>query len=826
MRDYDFENFEAKWRERWEESGLHTCRNEDPRPKFYCLDMFPYPSGSGLHVGHWRGYVLSDVCSRYKTLQGYNVLHPMGWDAFGLPAENDAIKKKIHPRTNTLKNIDNIRRQLKEIGAMYDWSREFSTTDPEYFKWTQWIFSRMFKKGLAYKKEMPINWCPSCKTGVANEEVVNGACERCGAEVSKKHLNQWMLKITEYAERLLNDLDKLDWPEQVKLLQRNWIGRSEGADVVFTAISARDGSERDFTVYTTRPDTLFGATYVVFAPEHPMVAEICAPEKEKEIKDYIDWAAKQTDIDRTNVKKDKTGVFIGAYAINPVNGVKVPIWISDYVLMGYGTGAIMAVPAHDERDFEFATKFGIPIIEVIFSDQAKRNPDGTLVEAHIMDGKLINSGEFDGMDWEKAKEKITEMLAAKGRGRKTVNYKMRDWIYSRQRYWGEPIPLVNCEKCGWVAVPEDQLPVMLPEVESYEPTGTGESPLSAITEWVNTECPECGGPAKRETDTMPQWAGSSWYFLRYPDPKCATGIADAKVLRDWMPVDLYVGGIEHAILHLLYSRFFVKFLFDIGAVEFDEPFTRLFNQGMICRHSEKTGKVEKMSKSKGNVVSPDEIVKQYGTDTLRLYELFVGPPELESEWSDRSIEGIYRFLKRAWRWVLEAKEKAGAEDDAEMLRQRHILTKNCTERLDTFKFNTIISALMEFINFAADEKNAGLALSRQTVETFLILISPLAPHMAEELWQELGGKESIFRQKWPTYDEALTKAGSWTVVVQISGKVRGKFDVAAETPDTEIEKLALADEKVAKWVEGKQVLKVIVKPNPKTNSALVNVVVK
>lgn len=826
MRDYDFENFESKWREQWEKSGLHTCRDDDPRPKFYCLDMFPYPSGSGLHVGHWRGYVLSDVYSRYKTLQGYNVLHPMGWDAFGLPAENDAIKKKIHPRINTEKNIDNIRRQLEEIGAMYDWRREFSTTDPDYFHWTQWIFVQMFKKGLAYKKEMPINWCPSCKTGVANEEVINGVCERCGAEVSKKNLNQWMLKITEYAERLLNDLDKLDWPEQVKRLQRNWIGRSEGADVVFTAISARDGSHKDFTVYTTRPDTLFGATYVVFSPEHPMVLEICDPAKEKEIKDYIDWAQKQTDIDRTNVKKEKTGVFIGAYAINPVNGEKAPVWISDYVLMGYGTGAIMAVPAHDERDFEFAVKFNIPIIEVIYSDRAQRNPDGTLAAAHIEDGKLINSGDFNGMDWQDANEKITAMLDSKGRGKKTVNYKMRDWIYSRQRYWGEPIPLVNCGKCGWVAVPEDRLPVLLPEVESYEPTGTGESPLAAIAEWVNTECPCCGGPAKRETDTMPQWAGSSWYFLRYADPKCATGIADPEILREWLPVDLYVGGIEHAILHLLYSRFFVKFLYDIGAVKFDEPFTRLFNQGMICRYSEKLDQVVKMSKSMGNVVSPDEIVRQYGTDTLRMYELFAGPPEAESEWSDRSIEGIFRFLKRAWRWVLEAKEKAGAEDDPEITCRRHALVKNCTERLETFKFNTIISALMEFVNFAVDEKNAGLAVSRETVETFLILTAPLAPHFAEELRRELGHGDSIFRQKWPAYDEALAQAGAWTVVVQIGGKVRSKFGAPADTPEAEIEKLALADGKVAKFVEGRQVVKVIVKPNPKTNSALVNIVVK
>jgi leucyl-tRNA synthetase len=826
MREYDFENFEAEWRRRWEESGMHTCKDDDPRPKYYCLDMFPYPSGAGLHVGHWRGYVLSDVVTRYKTLRGFNVLHPMGWDAFGLPAENDAIKKKIHPRENTKKNVDNIRRQLKEIGAMYDWSREFSTTDPDYFRWTQWIFGRMFKAGLAYKREMPINWCPSCKTGIANEEVVNGVCERCGETVDKKNLNQWMLRITKYAERLLNDLDKLDWPEQVKLLQRNWIGRSEGADVVFTAISARDGSRKDVTVYTTRPDTLFGATFMVFAPEHPMVAEICDPAKEQEIKEYVEWARKQTDIDRANVKKDKTGVFIGAYAVNPVNNKEIPIWISDYVMMGYGTGAIMAVPAHDERDFEFATKFGIPIIEVIYNDNAKRDAAGALMEAHIEDGRLVNSGDFDGMDWRDAKEKITAMLAEKGRGKKAVNYKMRDWIYSRQRYWGEPIPLVNCEKCGWVAIPEDQLPVTLPEVESYEPTGTGESPLAAMTDWVNTTCPDCGGPAKRETDTMPQWAGSSWYFLRYASPKFEGGVADPAALDKWLPVDLYVGGIEHAILHLLYSRFFVKFLFDIGAVKFDEPFTRLFNQGMITRHSEKSGKVEKMSKSKGNVVSPDELVSLYGTDTVRIYELFVGPPESESEWNDRGIEGIFRFLKRGWRWTLEMKDKAGTEDDPAMLRARHALIKNCTERLESFRFNTIISALMEFVNFVADEKNAGLAVSRDTVEAFLVLIGPLAPHFSEELWKELGGADSIFKQKWPEFDDALTLADAVTVVVQINGKVRDRFEASASAPDEELRETSLALERVKKNIEGKQVAKVIVNRNPKGNSALVSIVAK
>lgn len=820
-RKYDFKSFESRWRDHWRESGQHTCDDDDPRPKYYCLDMFPYPSGSGLHVGHWRGYVLSDVWCRYKTLQGYNVLHPMGWDAFGLPAENDAIKKKMHPRINTQENIDNIRRQLKEIGAMYDWAREFSTTDPEYYHWTQWIFVKMAKMGLAYKRDMPINWCPSCKTGLANEEVVGGVCERCGDVVNKKNLNQWMLKITEYADRLLYDLEKLDWPEKVKIMQSNWIGRSEGADVTFTAISAKDGAEIDFTVYTTRPDTLFGATYVVFSPEHELVRRICAPEKEAEVEEYIDWASKQTDIDRTSAVREKTGVFTGAYAINPINGEKAPIWIADYVLMGYGTGAIMAVPAHDERDFQFATKFDIPIVEVIHSEEAARNGDGALSEAWTGPGKLINSGGFDGLEWEDAKQKITGMLESIGRGKKAVNYKLRDWIYSRQRYWGEPIPMVHCEKCGWVPVPEDQLPVLLPEVEFYEPTGTGESPLAAIDDWVNTECPDCGGPAKRETDTMPQWAGSSWYFIRYASPRYDKGVVDPALAEKYLPVDLYVGGIEHAILHLLYARFFTKVLYDVGVIKFDEPFTRLFNQGMIYVIDEETGQGEKMSKSKGNVVSPDELVDQYGTDTVRMGELFAGPPEQDAAWSDQSIEGIYRFLKRAWKWVLDNKDTPAAEDAREVLQERHILIKNCTERLEGFRFNTIISAFMEFINAVTDSSNAGSDVSKQTVGEFLILISPMAPHFAEELWHEIGNTDSVFDQKWPQFDEALTIRDTIEVVIQINGKVRAKCSVAIDMPKDELEKLGLEQDNVKKHLEGKDIKKVIVVPNK-----LVNIVAK
>lgn len=821
MREYDFQNFEPEWRKTWEESGQHKCNDDDPRPKYYCLDMFPYPSGSGLHVGHWRGYVLSDVVSRYKTLKGFNVLHPMGWDAFGLPAENDAIRKKLHPRTNTTKNIDNIRRQLKEIGAMYDWSREIDTTDPEFYRWTQWIFVKMFKMGLAYKKDMPINWCTGCKTVLANEEVSNNACEICSSPVEKKNLNQWMLRITKYAERLLEDLNKLEWPEKVKIMQSNWIGKSEGADVVFTSVGAEDGVERDFTVFTTRPDTLYGATYVVFAPEHPMVADFCAKDKVDEIQKYIKTASEQAEADRTNLEKEKTGVFTGAYAVNPVNGAKIPIWIADYVLMGYGTGAIMAVPAHDERDFAFATKFNIPIIEVIHSDDALKNENGSLSEAYTGAGMLVNSSVYDGMEWEEAKKKITAVLQKEGRGKLAVNYKLRDWIFSRQRYWGEPIPIISCEKCGLVPVPEDQLPVCLPVVESYEPTGTGESPLAAITEWVETQCPECGGPGKRETDTMPQWAGSSWYFIRYPSPRYDKGVADEKLLKEWMPVDLYVGGIEHAILHLLYSRFFTKVLFDIGSIKFDEPFTRLFNQGMICRKGEKSGKNEKMSKSKGNVVSPDEIVNEYGTDSLRLYELFVGPPEQESEWSDRGIEGIYRFLKRAWKWVLETNDNYSEKDSEDITRQRHLLVKNCTQRLESFRFNTIISAMMEFINYVTDGKNSESSVSRETVEAFLVVISPLAPHFAEELWKEIGHKDTIFAHKWPEFNEELAASDMVEIVAQVNGKMRGRFEVVPGTSKDELEKMAKEFENVQKHIEGKKVVKIIVVPDK-----LVNIVVR
>ena len=628
---YNHKEIEKKWTKKWEESPVNV--NDGKKPKYYCLDMFPYPSGNGLHVGHWRGYVISDVWSRYKIMKGYYLVHPMGWDAFGLPAENYAIKMGEHPAKSTADNVNHIREQIKQIAAVYDWDMEVNTTDPAFYKWTQWIFVKMFKAGLAYEKEMPINWCPSCKTGLANEEVVNGSCERCGAPVTKKNLKQWMLKITAYAERLLSDLDKLDWPEKVKKMQTDWIGKSYGAEIDFQV----DGRDEAIKVYTTRPDTLYGATFMVLAPEHAMAAGLAAKEQKQAVDDYIYQASMKSNVDRLQ-DKEKTGVFTGSYAVNPVNGAKVPIWLSDYVLADYGTGAIMCVPAHDERDFDFARKFGIPIIQVISPD-GKEQPE--LKEAYVNPGIMINSGEFNGMPSEKAKAEVPDIMEKRGLGKKTVQYKLRDWVFSRQRYWGEPIPIVHCEHCGCVPVPEEELPLLLPDVKSYQPTGTGESPLAAIDEWVNTVCPACGRPAKRETNTMPQWAGSSWYFLRYVDNKNDKELVSKEKADKYLPVDMYIGGVEHAVLHLLYSRFYTKFLHDIGVVDFDEPFTKLFNQGMI------TGKNGiKMSKSKGNVVSPDDLVRDYGCDSLRMYELFVGPPELDSEWDERGIDGVNRFLNR------------------------------------------------------------------------------------------------------------------------------------------------------------------------------------
>lgn len=762
---YNHREIEEKWRKEWEKHPVNV--DDGKKPKYYCLDMFPYPSGNGLHVGHWRGYVISDVWSRYKMLNGgHYIIHPMGWDAFGLPAENYAIKMGVHPAKSTAENVANIKRQINQIAALYDWDMEVNTTDPNFYKWTQWIFVKMFKEGLAYEKEMPINWCPSCKTGLANEEVVNGKCERCGADVTKKNLKQWMLRITKYADRLLNDLDKLDWPEKVKKMQTDWIGKSYGAEVDFKV----DGRDDKITVYTTRPDTLYGATFMVLAPEHAMAASLATPETKEAVDKYIFDASMKSNVDRLQ-DKEKTGVFTGSYAINPINGAKVPIWLSDYVLADYGTGAIMCVPAHDDRDFEFAKKFDIPIIQVIAKDGKEIE---NMAEAYTeASGTMINSGDWNGMESAVLKKEAPLMIEKMGVGRKTVNYKLRDWVFSRQRYWGEPIPIVHCPKCGCVPVPEDQLPLLLPEVESYQPTGTGESPLADIEEWVNTTCPVCGAPAKRETNTMPQWAGSSWYFLRYVDNKNDKELVSREKADKYLPVDMYIGGVEHAVLHLLYSRFYTKFLCDIGVIDFDEPFTKLFNQGMI------TGKNGiKMSKSKGNVVSPDDLVRDYGCDSLRLYELFVGPPELDSEWDDRGIDGVYRFLTKFWKLVMDNKD-SGVAETKEMVKLRHKMVFDITQRLENFSLNTVISGFMEYNNKMIEmAKNGGI--DKETLKTAVVLLAPFAPHIAEELWRELGGTDSVFHTVWPTADEEAMADDEKEIAVQVNGKTRVVIKVPAD----------------------------------------------
>ena len=780
---YNHKAIEKKWREEWIKNPINI--NDGKKEKYYCLDMFPYPSGSGLHVGHWRGYVISDVWSRYKMLQGYYLIHPMGWDAFGLPAENYAIKMGVHPAKSTAENIANIKRQINEIAAIYDWDMEVNTTDPEFYKWTQWIFVKMFKAGLAYEKQMPINWCPSCKTGLANEEVVNGCCERCGASVTKKNLKQWMLKITAYADRLLADLDKLDWPTKVKKMQADWIGKSYGAEVDFDV----DGSDKSIKVYTTRPDTLYGATFMVLAPEHALASELATPEQKEAVEDYIFKASMKSSVDRLQ-DKEKTGVFTGSYAVNPLTKALVPIWLSDYVLADYGTGAIMCVPAHDDRDFEFAKKFDIPIIQVIAKDGVEVE---NLEEAYTEPGVMINSGEFNGMNSEDAKRDIPGILEGRGIGKRTVNYKLRDWVFSRQRYWGEPIPIVHCPDCGAVPVPEEELPLLLPEVESYQPTGTGESPLADIHEWVNTTCPCCGKPAKRETNTMPQWAGSSWYFLRYVDSKNKEELVSREKAKKYLPVDMYIGGVEHAVLHLLYSRFYTKFLHDIGVVDFDEPFTKLFNQGMI------TGKNGiKMSKSKGNVVSPDDLVRDYGCDSLRLYELFVGPPELDSEWDERGIEGVYRFVNRFWNLVMDNKDKDVAETK-ELIKVRNKLIYDITTRLENFSLNTVVSGFMEYNNKLQDLSKKG-GVDKETLKAFVILLAPFAPHIGEELFAELGGEGSVFHQTWPTYDEELMKDDEVEIAIQINGKTKGTLMISVDAAKDDV--LAQAKEVVKDKITG------------------------
>lgn len=784
ISDYNAREIEIKWRKYWEDTKLYESKMDSKKPKYYCLDMFPYPSGKGLHVGHWRGYVLSDVWSRYKTLQGYNVMHPMGYDAFGLPAENDAIKKGIHPSISTKQNINNFKRQLFEIGAMYDWSREINTSEDKYYKWTQWIFLKMHEKGLAYRKEMPINWCPNCKTGLANEEVIDGKCDRCKTDIEKKPMEQWMLRITAYAERLLKGLDELQWPEKVKKMQANWIGKSEGVSISFQI----DKSDKFIEVFTTRPETLYGVTYMVLAPEHELLESICTEARKEVVNSYIKEATKKSNIDRMVENKEKTGVFTGAYAINPINDERIEIWTADYVLMDYASGAVMGVPAHDERDYEFAKRFELPVRKVI-------EDEGNAEE------RLINSSSFSGLSVEVGKEELINFIERKGFGKKTINYKLRDWVFSRQRYWGEPIPIIHCEHCGEVPVREKELPVLLPEVKKYQPTGTGESPLAAMKEWVNTTCPKCGSKARRETNTMPQWAGSSWYFLRYTDPDNNEEFAAADNIKYWMPVDQYIGGIEHAVLHLLYARFYTMFLYDIGILDFEEPFTRLFNQGMINKNG------EKMSKSVGNTVSPDGIVKKYGTDTLRIYELFIGPPELDSEWNDSGLEGVYRFMLKIWD-ICNKSIKANISKNYMLTSEIEKLVRAVDEKLQSFKLNTIISSFMTYANYAT--KNSPKGIDKESLLKLVNLIAPFAPHFAEEIWSRMGNRKSIFISgSWPKYDEALIIDNKIEVAIQINGKLKSTLSIHKGASKEQLKERIIQLKAVQKALEDKVIVKEI-----------------
>ena len=800
---YDHKQVEKKWQDIWDEKQCFHAENDSDKEKFYALVEFPYPSGQGLHVGHPRSYTALDIVARKKRMQGYNVLYPMGWDAFGLPTENFAIKNHVHPAEVTKKNIARFKSQLKSLGLSFDWSREINTTDPSYYKWTQWIFLQLFKKGLAYKKEMSVNWCTSCKCVLANEEVVNGVCERCGSEVVHKTKSQWMLAITKYAQRLIDDLDDVDYIERVKIQQRNWIGRSTGAEVDFKT------TEGDtLTVYTTRPDTLFGATYMVISPEHPMIDQWA--DKLNNIEDvraYREEAARKSDFERTELNKDKTGVKLdGVAAINPVNGKQIPIFVSDYVLMGYGTGAIMAVPAHDDRDWEFAKKFGCEIIEVVSGGEDVQKAAFT---AKDETGILVNSDFLNGKTVKDAIPAMIEWLGEKGIGHAKVQYKLRDWVFSRQRYWGEPIPIVKCDKCGYVALPEDQLPLELPNVTSYEPTDNGESPLAHMTDWVNTTCPCCGGPAKRETDTMPQWAGSSWYFLRYMDPHNDKAIASPEALKYWSPVDWYNGGMEHTTLHLLYSRFWHKFLYDIGVVPTKEPYAKRTSHGMILGENG-----EKMSKSRGNVVNPDEIVDTYGADTMRLYEMFIGDFEKAAPWSPKSIKGCRRFLERVWALADKVQDGDTYSEQHEVLMNRTI--KKVGEDADNLKANTAIAALMTMLNEFYDK-----GVNKAEYKTFLALLNPFAPHITEELWQQLGETGLLSVAPWPTYDEAKTVESTVELAVQVNGKLKCTIKLAVDADKQTAIDTAMAEEKVQHAIEGKQIVKQIVVPGK-----IVNLVVK
>lgn len=850
MSKYPFSEIEPKWQKFWEENKTFKVSEDEKYPKnkrMYVLDMFPYPSAAGLHVGHPEGYTATDIYCRYLRMNGYNVLHPMGYDAFGLPAENYAIKTGTHPKITTNENINHFTQQIKSLGFSYDWDRCVSTCEPEYYKWTQWIFLQLYKKGLAYEAQTPINWCPSCMTGLANEEVKEGRCERCGTQVTHKTIRQWILKITDYADRLDKDLDSLDWPESVKLMQHNWIGKSTGAEVTFT-VADKDGkpTEKKLTVYTTRCDTLFGATYMVVSPEHKIVPEITTAEQKASVEAYIEAAAKKSDLERTDLNKDKTGVFSGSYAINPVNGKLIPIWIADYVLISYGTGAIMAVPAHDTRDWEFAKKFNLPIIEVLKSEVDVQK------QAWTEDGVHVNSEFLNGLNKKDAINKMLEFLEEKKIGKKAVNYKLRDWVFSRQRYWGEPIPLIHCPTCGTVPVPEEELPLRLPEVKSYQPTGTGESPLAAIDSWVNCKCPKCGGNAKRETNTMPQWGGSCWYYLRYLDPHNQKQFCSPEAEKYWMPVDLYIGGAEHAVLHLLYARFWHKVLYDLGVVSTKEPFQRLVNQGMITSfafqranktlvpvdevekrddgnfYEKKTGEkleqiVAKMSKSLKNVVNPDDEVRDYGADSVRMYEMFMGPLTMSKPWSTQGIVGIHRFLEKVWaisEKPISDVDISGKLADEKLISARKTFAqtvKKVTADTASLNFNTAISQMMIFINEISKLDSVPKAIWQD----FVKILSPYAPHLGEELWHKLGNNESIAYVQWPVVNEDFAKDEEKTIVVMINGKLRGKFKAAPDSSDETLRSAAENNEDAKKFLEGKTIVKCVI-----VKDKLVNFVVK
>lgn len=813
---YDVQETEKKWQAYWEKHPQALAAEPNSPEagsgkKFYCLDMFPYPSGAGLHIGHWRSYVLSDIYTRVKWLEGYNILHPMGYDAFGLPAENAAIKEGIHPKVSTARNIANFRRQLHEVGALFDWSKEINTTDPDYYKWTQWIFIQMFKAGLAYEANLPINWCPSCLTGLANEEVINGGCERCGTQVEQKNIRQWALKITLYADKLLEGLDRLDWSDKVKLMQKNWIGKSEGARITFSATD-RAGNNVELPIFTTRPDTLFGVSYVAIAPDHELVERLVTAEYRDAVNTYCEQAreaaARAAQIHKANPHatedKEKSGIFTGTYVTNPANNQQVPLYVADYVLKDYGTGIVMAVPAHDERDFAFAVRYNLPRKQVVLGGVGVVDTDGNLSEPYTENGMLVNSSKFDGLDaMTTGKEAIIDALAKKGLAEPVTTYKLRDWIFSRQRYWGEPIPLIHCASCGVVPVPDNQLPVMLPEVESYQPTGTGESPLAGIPDWVNTTCPHCGGPAKRETNTMPQWAGSCWYFLRYPNPQLKDKAWSKEDMAYWLPVDLYVGGIEHAILHLLYARFYVKVLYDLGHIPFDEPFTRLYNQGMVLKYSEKSGLVEKMSKSKGNVVNPDDITKEYGSDILRLYIMFMGPPDLDCEWQNSGLDGMKRFVHRLWDYMTAEHRIATRDADLVVQKRVHKFVRDFTLRMESFKPNTAIASMMELLN---DLIAQNAVLSRDLAESIIAPFSIFAPHMASEL-AEVVLKSELSACTWPTYDTALAADDEVTYAIQINGKTRGTLVARKGAAQDAV--VPEASQAVAKWLASGTVIKVV-----------------